>query len=139
MVSLKLLPRGPLPTHSDMNGSAYNDFLPLPSTTINPSSYGRKRNNLSSYLYTKFPYQSLSSVDLTSSSPSFNKVPSHVALPPSTKVIQSVKSVCQKKSTSTSVQSYLQVPSSISSNKGSLAKFAARVGPIHLNLCWGEG
>ena len=132
--------RAVLPTHSDMmNGIAYNTFLPSASTTINPSSYGGKHNKVSPYPYSKFSSQSLSSFDSTSLSPSSSKFQSHVAPPSSAKVVLPAKSVSQKKSTSTSVPFYLQIPSSISNSKGSLAEFAAQVQSIRLHLDWGEG
>ena len=60
----------PTPPSDIMNGVAYNTFLPSASTTTNPSSYGRKHNELSLHPYSKFPSQSLSSFGSTSLSSS---------------------------------------------------------------------
>lgn len=118
----------PTPPNDMMNGVAYNTFVPSTSTTTttNPNSYGGKHNGLSLHPYGKFPSQSRSNIDPTSLYSSSSKPQSHVA-PPSTKNVPPAESVSQKKTTSTSVPSYLQIPSSISDRKGSLAEFAAQV------------
>ena len=128
----------PTPPSDMMNGVAYNTFVPSTSTTAttNPNSYGGKHNGLSLHPYGKFPSQSRSSFDPTSLYPSSSsKLQSHVA-PSSTKNVPPAESVSQKKTTSTSVPSYLQIPSSISDSKGSLAEFAAQVWLQSIRGAW---
>ena len=128
----------PTPPSDMMNGVAYNTFVPSTSTTTtNPKTYGGKHNGLSLHPYGKFPSQSRSSFDPTSLYPSSSSKPqSNVAPSSSTKAVPPAESVSQKKTTSTSIPSYLQIPSSISDSKGSLAEFAAQVWLQSIHEFW---
>lgn len=141
----------PTPPSDMMNGVAYNTFLPLPATntasSVNPSSssgsyyggsYSGKRNGTTSlHPYSRYPSQSRanSSYDPVPSSssrtvPSASKPQSYLhtssSSSSSAKIVPS-ESATQRKSSSQSVPSYLQIPSSISDGKENLAEFAAQM------------
>lgn len=124
----------PTPPSDMMNEVAYNTFLPLPAATANSGSssnnsydgtYNGKRNGLSLHPYSRIPSSSFdpaSSAASSSMAVSSSRPSSHVP-----KTVPSTEAVSQRKSTSNSIPSYLQIPSSISDSKGSLAEFAAQV------------
>ena len=125
----------PTPPSDMMNGVAYNTFLPLPAATANSASssssnsydgtYNGKQNGLSLHPYSRFPGSSFdpaSSAASSSMAVSTSRPSSYVP-----KTVPPTESVSQRKSTSNSIPSYLQIPPSISDSKGSLAEFAAQV------------
>lgn len=126
----------PTPPSDMMNGVAYNTFLPLPATTANSgssgsygSTYNGKRDGLSLHPYSRYSSSSFDPAPSASSSMavSSGRPSSHVPPSSSAKVVPPTGSVSQRNSSSNSIPLYLQIPSSISDSKGSLAEFAAQV------------
>jgi len=129
----------PTPPSEMMNGVAYNAHLPsnplTTTTTTTPGSYGSNGNGLSLHSCSKYPNHSRSSYGSSSLSSTSAAVTSKPQYQP-TSSTKPVESVSQKKTTSSSLPSYLQIPSSISDTNGNLAEFAAQVYSYPLVTFW---
>lgn len=111
--------RDGLPTPpSDMTGVAYN--------AIPPAAYGGKGHAMPSHLFnhSRPHFDSISSSMVASMKP--NHSATHSAPAPA-KEVPATESASQKKSTGTTGNSALRLPSSINNSNGSLAEFAAQV------------